>query len=227
MPGCEGELETASRAGGEPASGFLRYVCGMIVENQLDSGAGRMSGIKKLEEFNKLSATVTVSDQGMNLSGEQVDPGQQAQRTVPLVLVITREGRVNAGFGRQIGRGRCDGLDAGFLIIRDDGYRLMRVPAFDGLFQNLDLAINTQNFGHLLLELGIATLQIITDLVRLDFLLAEDLAHRFPAPDWPNIRGQRPARSRVHGAPATASSTTRADNRDPWPCRKPETPAKP
>jgi len=96
MPGCEGELETASRAGGEPASGFLRYVCGMIVENQLDGGAGRMSGIKKLEEFNKLSATVTVSDQGMNLSGEQIDPGQQAQRTVPLVLVITREGRVNA-----------------------------------------------------------------------------------------------------------------------------------
>jgi len=137
MPGCEGELETANRAGGEPAFGFLRYVRGMIVENQLDGGAGRIGGIKKLEEFNKLSAAVTVSDQGMNLAGEQIDPGQQAKRAVPLVLMITREGRVNAGFGRQIGRGRCDGLDSGFLVIRDDGYRLMRVPAFGGLLQNL------------------------------------------------------------------------------------------
>jgi hypothetical protein len=107
----------------------------MIVENQLDGGAGRIGGIKKLEEFNKLSAAVTVSDQGMNLSGEKIDPGQQAQRPVPLVLMITREGWVNAGFGRQIGRGRCDGLDSGFLVIRDDGYRLMHFPAFGGLFR--------------------------------------------------------------------------------------------
>ena len=136
---CLGVKVNSKRPAGRVVSQLLVSfnVCGMIVENQLDGGAGRMSGIKKLEEFNKLSATVTVSDQGMNLSGEQVDPGQQAQRTVPLVLVITREGRVNAGFGRQIGRGRCDGLDSGFLVIRDDGYRLMRVPAFGGLLQNL------------------------------------------------------------------------------------------
>src|SRR5438477_11236097 len=47
-----------------------------------------------------------------------------------------------------------------------------------GFFQNLDLAINAQNLRHLLLELGIATFQIVAHLVRLDFLLAEDLAHR-------------------------------------------------
>ena len=47
-----------------------------------------------------------------------------------------------------------------------------------GSLQNLDLAINAQNLGHLLLELGIATFQIVAHLVRLDFLLAEDLAHR-------------------------------------------------
>src|SRR5262245_28469489 len=125
MLGCEGELETGCRSGGEPASGFLRYVCRMIVENQLDRGAGRIGGIKKLEEFDKLSAAVPISDQRMNLPGEQIDAGQQAKRAVPLVLMIPREGRVDAGFWRQIGRGRCNGLDSGFLVIGDDCHRLL------------------------------------------------------------------------------------------------------
>src|ERR1700758_3677401 len=38
--------------------------------------------------------------------------------------------------------------------------------------------IDTQNLRHFLLELGVATLQIVAHLVRLDFLLAENLAHR-------------------------------------------------
>jgi hypothetical protein len=42
----------------------------------------------------------------------------------------------------------------------------------------LDLAIDTENLRHLLLELGIAAFQIGADLVRLDSLTAEDLAHR-------------------------------------------------
>jgi hypothetical protein len=71
--------------------------------------------------------------------------------------------------GGKSGRGRCNGLDR---------HGLARCLALGGLLQNLDLAINTQNFGHLLLELGIATFQIIPNLVRLDFRLAEDLAYR-------------------------------------------------
>jgi hypothetical protein len=47
----------------------------MIVEYQLDRAAGRIGGIKSLEQFNKLSAAVTVSKKGMNLAGEQIDPG--------------------------------------------------------------------------------------------------------------------------------------------------------
>jgi hypothetical protein len=30
------------------------------------------------KEFDELSAAVTVSDQGMNLPGEQINPGQEA-----------------------------------------------------------------------------------------------------------------------------------------------------
>jgi hypothetical protein len=42
----------------------------------------------------------------------------------------------------------------------------------------LDLAIDTQHLRHLLLELGVATFQIVAHLVRLDFLLAKKLADR-------------------------------------------------
>jgi len=40
----------------------------------------------------------------MNHPGEQINPGQETKRAMPLVLMITRKGRVNGGFGRQIGR---------------------------------------------------------------------------------------------------------------------------
>ena len=35
----------------------------MIVENQLDRGAGRIGSIKKLEEFDELPAAVAISDE--------------------------------------------------------------------------------------------------------------------------------------------------------------------
>src|SRR3974377_131891 len=77
--GGEGELEASSRSSGQASSGFSRYVRGMIVEDQLDCGTGRISGIEKLEEFDELTATVTVSDEGMDLASEQIDARQQAE----------------------------------------------------------------------------------------------------------------------------------------------------
>src|SRR5271168_3416432 len=50
-------------------------------------------------------------------------------------------------------------------------------PPWQRLFQDLDLAVDTQNFRHLGLELGVAAFQIVAHLVRLDFLLTEKLAH--------------------------------------------------
>ena len=82
--GREGKVEAARRPGVEPGSGFPRNVCGMVVEDQLDRGAGRIGGIEKLEEFDELSATMAVSDQRMHLAGEQIDPGQQAERAMAL-----------------------------------------------------------------------------------------------------------------------------------------------
>jgi hypothetical protein len=48
MYGSEGELETASCSSGEPASGLLRYMGRMIVEDASDRGVGRVSSIKEL-----------------------------------------------------------------------------------------------------------------------------------------------------------------------------------
>jgi hypothetical protein len=94
--GGESELEAASRPSGEPSVRLLGNVRGMIVENQFDRGAGRIGGIEKLEEFDELPAAVAISDEGMDLPGEQIDPGQQAECAMALVLMITREGGVEA-----------------------------------------------------------------------------------------------------------------------------------
>ena len=73
--------------------------------------AGRISGVETLEEFDELPAAVAVSDERMDLAGKQVDSGQQAQRAMTFVLVIPREGRVDAG----LGQGAYFGL-AGLLV---------------------------------------------------------------------------------------------------------------
>ena len=76
--GREGELEAPAWSSSEPGSGFSRDVRGMIVEDQLDRGAPRISGIEKSEEFYELAAAVAVSDESVDLAGEQINPGQQA-----------------------------------------------------------------------------------------------------------------------------------------------------
>jgi hypothetical protein len=65
---------------------------------------------------------------------------------------------------------RGDGLDTRLFIVRDDRHRFVRFVRLAGssLFQHLNLAVDTQNFCHLLLELGVAAFQIVAHLVRLD-----------------------------------------------------------
>src|SRR5260370_11951260 len=117
MLGREGELEASRRSRVEPGSCFSRYVGRMIIEDQLDRGAGRISGVETLEEFDELPAAVAVSDERMVLPGKQVDSGQQAQRAMTFVLVIPCECRVDAGPGRHIGCRRCDRLASRLFVI--------------------------------------------------------------------------------------------------------------
>ena len=71
--GVKVNSKTSRRSSVEPGSCFSRYVRGMIIEDQLDRGAGRISGVETLEEFNELPAAVAVSDERMDLPGKQVD----------------------------------------------------------------------------------------------------------------------------------------------------------
>src|SRR5450755_3194072 len=110
--GGEGEREAARRLSSEPGLGFSGDMRRVVVQDHLDRRAGRVSGIEKLEEFDELAAAVAVFDQGVDLAGEQIDPGQQAERAVALILMIARECCVGAGHRRQIRRCGCDRLDS-------------------------------------------------------------------------------------------------------------------
>src|SRR5258708_15707999 len=66
--GCEGELEASRWSSVEPSCCFSRYVGGMIIEDQLDRGAGGVSGVEKLEGVDELSATGAGSGEGLGPS---------------------------------------------------------------------------------------------------------------------------------------------------------------
>ena len=78
---------------------------------------GRIGRVENFEEFDELAAAVTLLDQGVDLAGEQINPGEQAERAMALILVIAREGRMHAGLGRQIRRRRRNRLDARLLVV--------------------------------------------------------------------------------------------------------------
>src|SRR5271165_5125268 len=102
---CLGVKMNSNRPAGCSASqalvSFLGDVRRMIVEDQLDRRVGRIGGVEELEEFNEFAAAVAVLDEGVDLAGEQIDAGEQADRAVALVLVVARQGRMSAGLGRQ------------------------------------------------------------------------------------------------------------------------------
>ncbi len=93
--GREDEFEAAGRLLREPSLGLLGDVRRMIVEDQLDRRMARIGGVEELEEFNEFAAAVAVLNESVDLAGEQIDAGQQADRAVALVLVVAREGRMS------------------------------------------------------------------------------------------------------------------------------------
>src|SRR5215469_16824832 len=59
-----------------------------------------------------------------------------------------------------------------------DGHRLVRLVLGRGRLHHLYLAVDAQHLGHFFRKLRIAALQVVAHLVRLYFLLVEDLAQR-------------------------------------------------
>ena len=93
-------------------------------------------------------------------------PANRLSEPWAFVLMIPREARMAAWhWRRQIRCRRGDGLDSRLLVGGDDRDRLLRFLRLgSGFFENLDLAVDTQNFRHLGLELGVAAFQIVAHL---------------------------------------------------------------
>src|SRR5437588_151009 len=117
----EGEGKTANGLRCEPVRGLARDMGGMVVENDLDGGVGGVGGVEELEKLDEFATAVAFLDQGMDVTSEQIDTCHQGQGAVALVLVIAHHRRAGAGQWRAIRRCRSDRLDAGFLVVRNDG----------------------------------------------------------------------------------------------------------
>ena len=89
--------------------------------------------------------------------------------------MISPKARMFAPLWWQVWRGRPDRLHAQLFVIGDDRYGFA-VFARRGPFENSDLAVNAEDFRHFRFEIGVTALQIIAHLVRLHFVLVEDLA---------------------------------------------------
>ncbi len=88
---------------------------------------------------------------------------------------VAREGLMHVRPWRQVGCGVADRLDAGLLVIGDDGdvrYLRRRSPSGG------DFAIDAEHLSHLRLERVIAPFKIVADLVRLGIVGGEELADR-------------------------------------------------
>jgi hypothetical protein len=62
----------------------------------------RIGSVEQHEEFDEFATAMPVADQGVRLAGDEVDAGQRTDRAVALALVLTREGRMQSGLGRQV-----------------------------------------------------------------------------------------------------------------------------
>src|SRR6266478_14410 len=131
---CEGKAAHGLRS--EPGRGLARDMGGMVVENDLDRGVGRVGGVEQLEKLDEFAAAVAFLDQGMDVTGEQINPRHQGQGAVTLIFVIPHHGRAFAGKWRAIRRGGTDRLDPWFLVVRDDG----EAPATVAVWAALALA---------------------------------------------------------------------------------------
>jgi hypothetical protein len=82
--------------------------------------ARRIRFVKLLEETDEFARAMAVLHAGMNAAGQQVDPGEQAQRSMALVFMVSGNGRMNPRLWRQVRRGvaeRVNDFETFFALI--------------------------------------------------------------------------------------------------------------
>jgi len=119
--GRESEGKAPNGLNGKPGRGLLRDMSGVVVEDDFNCGVGRIGGVEEFEKLDELAAPVALFDNGVDVTGQQIDARHQGQGAVAFVLVIAHYGGAGAGKWRTVRRGRADRLDPRFLIVRNDG----------------------------------------------------------------------------------------------------------
>ena len=153
----------------------------MIIEDQLDRGAGRIGGVETLEEFNELPAAVAVSDARTGLAGKQVNvrPTGSACHGV-CTRNPARRSRATPGLGGKSRCCRCEWPPCRLVAAGNDRRSLDGFARLGGgSLQNLDLAAGAQSLRPSSARTRHARRSSAgAQLVRLDFRLAADLARR-------------------------------------------------
>jgi len=96
--------------------------------------------------------------------------------------MIAGDGLMAHGLRRQVGSRGRERLYAGLFVVGNDRDRgrllvgVLGVLCLSRLFQQRDLTVDAQDFGHFLREFGVAALQIVTYFVRLDLVRGQYLA---------------------------------------------------
>src|SRR5260370_24240685 len=134
----EREGKTAKGLCGKPVRSLARDMGGMVVENDLDRGVGGVSGIEELEKLDEFAAAMAFLDQGMDVTGEQIDPRHRGQGTVALVFVIAHHGPADAGEWRLL-----QSL-VNFLLLPEDLYL---TDVLNLLPNHLFLIVSTSRFS--------------------------------------------------------------------------------
>ncbi len=93
----------------------------MVVQNKAYDVALWIFPVKFLQELYKAGAFVAVSYQRNCIPGQQVYPCKEGHCPEPLVFAVPLYETFSL-LRRQVGGNRCDGLYAGFFVIRDCMY---------------------------------------------------------------------------------------------------------
>src|SRR5664279_691553 len=146
----------------------------VVVEDHPDDCLGRVVRIESRQQPDELQAAVTVLHAGEDVARVEVDPGQDRHGAMADVFVVAPEGSGLARDWRQIRRGQSECLDTRLLVDADGVDRIGPVLVNDSLGVDRDVPIHHQDLVHLAIEVRIATLQVVRDLVGLDVDLVED-----------------------------------------------------
>src|SRR5918999_373264 len=148
---------------------LLRGMRGMVIQQQPQLNARWITFIKLLQKRNEVAAVVCVAYNLDHFASVKVQSRQQRHPPQSLVFVVAQMTRMFAGNWRPIWSSVCQRLDTRFLVVRNshEVWFLDR-PTNHSFIYDFHLFVNVQYRGHLLLELRIAALHIIADLMRSD-----------------------------------------------------------